>query len=146
MGPGGACGESEVMTIGRLAREVGLNVETIRYYQRIGLIAEPAKPKTGYRKYSAEILEQLLFIKRAKQLGFTLKEIKRLLSLQENSDVCSEMCSATERLLEDIRGRIQDLQRMETELSSLLQTCTDSSGCMVLKALQSPNPNGNLDS
>ena len=124
------------MTIGRLAKAAGVNLETIRYYQKLQLIVKPPKPKIGYRKYSDEVLEQLLFIRKAKDLGFTLNDIRKLLSLQDKPDVCSEMRAATERILEDIRTRIHDLQNMENTLVGLLASCAESPDCQILKALQ----------
>lgn len=124
------------MTIGRLAKAANVNVETIRYYQRINLIVKPPKPKVGYREYSSKTLEQLLFIRRAKELGFTLSDIRELLRLRDKPDACSEMCSATERVLGDIRTRIRDLQNLENILVGLLDNCARSPDCLILKALE----------
>lgn len=124
------------MTIGRLAKAAGVNVETIRYYQRIQLIAQPLKPEGGYRRYPPSTLEELLFIRRAKDLGFTLNDIRELLSLRDKPEVCREMCAATERILEDIRVRIRDLQNLENTLTGLLEDCAQSPDCLILQALQ----------
>jgi MerR family mercuric resistance operon transcriptional regulator len=95
------------LTISRLAREAGLGVETIRYYQRIGLLEEPPKLAQGYRIYPDESLARLHFICRAKQLGFTLNEIKELLML-ESSD-CQQMQQIAKQKLASIQQRIVDL-------------------------------------
>lgn len=126
-----------MMTIGQLAECANVHVETIRYYQRTGLLPKPPKPESGYRKYSQEALEQLVFIKRSKELGFTLSDIKGLLSLRGQPDACSQMCAATERMLGDVRARIQDLQKLEATLARLLEDCSQDSDCQILKALQS---------
>jgi MerR family transcriptional regulator, mercuric resistance operon regulatory protein len=126
------------MTIGQLAKAAGVNVETIRYYQRVELIAEPPKPETGYRRYSTGILEELLFIRRAKDLGFSLNDIKELLALRDKPNVCREMCAATERILGNVRTRIKDLQNLETTLVGLLEGCSESTECLILQTLQPP--------
>lgn len=124
------------MTIGRLAKAAGVNVETIRYYQRIELIARPPNPEGGYRMYPPSILEELLFIRRAKDFGFTLNDIRELLSLRDKPEVCREMCAATERILENIRTRIRGLQNLENTLVNLLEDCAQSPDCLILQALQ----------
>ena len=78
---------TETMTIGNLAKAAGVNVETIRYYQRIGLVDEPDKPAQGYRRYPASIIDRIRFIKRAQELGFRLNEIIDLLSLNDGNCV-----------------------------------------------------------
>ena len=124
------------LTISRLASLAGVGVETIRYYQRLGLITEPAKPLSGYRTYSVETLKQLKFIARAKQLGFTLKEIAELMQL-DSSD-----CVTTRQLAQDKLGLIQkkitDLQAMTQILQELIDTCETTSAqptCPILQAL-----------
>ena len=109
------------MTIGRLARAAGVNIETIRYYQRRGLLATPRKPLSGVRRYSSEILTRLRFIKRAQELGFTLREITELLSLGDGS--CTETRAIAEHRLTDIETRIRDLESMRATLSKLIRTC-----------------------
>lgn len=109
------------LTISRLAREAGVGVETIRYYQRVGLLDEPPKPAQGYRVYPQQALGRLHFIARAKQLGFTLNEIKDLLLL-DNAD-CRQTQDIASQKLESIRARISDLSAMAESLQQLIQTC-----------------------
>lgn len=109
------------MTIGRLARAGGVNVETVRYYQRRGLLITPGKPVSGVRRYTAEMLGRLRFIKRAQELGFTLREIAELLKLGDGS--CQETRTIAERRLADIEARIRDLESMRDTLGKLIRTC-----------------------
>ncbi|MEW6331507.1 MAG: MerR family DNA-binding protein [Pseudomonadota bacterium] len=109
------------MTIGRLARAGGVNIETIRYYQRRGLLATPGKPLGGVRRYTTETLGQLRFIRRAQELGFTLREIAELLKLGDGS--CAQTRAIAERRLADIETRIRDLQAMRVTLRRLIRTC-----------------------
>jgi len=109
------------LTIGKLAKAAGVNVETIRYYQRIGLIAEPAKPAQGYRTYPADTVARIRFIKRAQELGFTLDEITDLLSLNERD--CDEARAIAEHKLDLIQHRMDDLAAMQRELTKLIKTC-----------------------
>ncbi|NRB38022.1 MAG: MerR family transcriptional regulator [Pseudomonadales bacterium] len=128
--------QKKSLTIGRVAKQVGVNVETIRFYQRQGLISQPVKPSQGYRCYPDQVIERLRFIQRAKALGFTLAEISSLLELS------SSQCSATRQLgqvkLDLIRAKIADLQAMERALASLLTQCDVSqkhSDCPIIAAL-----------
>lgn len=109
------------LTIGKLAKAADVNVETIRYYQRIGLIAEPSKPAQGYRTYPADMVERIRFIKRAQELGFTLDEITDLLSLNERD--CDEARAIAEHKLDIIQHRLDDLAAMQRELSKLINAC-----------------------
>ena len=124
-------------SIGRLAGEAGVNVETIRYYQRRGLLAEPAKPASGHRRYSPELAKHLRFIRRAQALGFTLDEIASLLSLDE-ARACAETRDMAARKLELIRSKLADLTAMRKALSTLMREC-DSAGstgaCPIIHAL-----------
>jgi MerR family mercuric resistance operon transcriptional regulator len=117
-------------TIGKLAEKAGVNVETIRYYQRQGLIAEPPRPSSGYRRYSQDAVEELRFIMRAKTLGFSLAEIRELLALDSN-DVDARRKLAGDKL-ELIRNRIRDLEVMAHSLQNIVDSCrspADSCGC-----------------
>ena len=129
--------EIDGLTIGQLARQAGVNVETIRYYQRIGLIAEPPKPLQGYRRYRASIVDRIQFIKRAQDLGFTLNEITDLLSLNDGN--CEEVRTIAEHKLEDIKRRIEDLTAMQNELTRLVKSCrrnADGRGhCAIIQTL-----------
>ena len=123
------------MTIGALAEKADVNVETVRYYQRVGLLKEPSKPPSGYRKYTGEDLERLLFIRRAKNLGFSLADIGGLLSLPSSPESCTSACSVAERHLQDVRQRIQELTTLQRQLEQMLGCCQQKSGCVVLRAL-----------
>ncbi len=109
------------LTIGQLAREAGVNVETVRYYQRRGLLPEPPRPPGGIRRYSAETVARIRFIKRAQRLGFTLTEIGELLSLGEGH--CHEVQALARRKYQSIEARIRDLETMAVALRALLSQC-----------------------
>lgn len=113
--------QSQNMTIGRLAEAASVNVETIRYYQRIGLISEPKKPLHGYRKYTHEVLKQIIFIKRAQQLGFSLQEIADLLELGDGH--CSDVRKRAEKKRDKIANQIKNLQTLQTTLDQLIHAC-----------------------
>jgi len=117
-----ATGQTDAgLTIGPLARAAGVNIETIRYYQRIGLIGEPVKPAQGYRRYPAATVERIRFIKRAQELGFSLNEITDLLSLNDRD--CNEARAMAEHKQELIQQRIDDLSAMQRELTKLIRAC-----------------------
>lgn len=109
------------MTIGRLARAAGVNIETVRYYQRRGLLNTPRKPPGGTRRYASDSLTRLRFIRRAQELGFTLREIAGLLKLGDGS--CAETRAIAEHRLADIETRIHDLESMRDTLGKLIRTC-----------------------
>lgn len=124
------------LTISRLAEAAGIGVETIRYYQRIGLLSEPAKPASGYRVYAQSDIGRLQFIHRAKELGFTLAEIQELLSLDHTA--CAQTQDIARRKLALIQTKIADLQAMVTVLDALLQSCranTSHTGCPIIETL-----------
>ena len=111
----------EAMTIGRLAKAAGVNVETVRYYQRRGLIAEPGKPPGGQRRYADDVVRQLVFIRRAQQLGFSLEEVKSLLDLGAGG--CRDARVLLEGKFEVLGARIAQLTRMRRELSRYIEAC-----------------------
>lgn len=114
------------LTIGILAKHGGVNVETIRYYQRRGLLQEPMKPSGGFRRYPQEALKRVLFIKRAQSLGFTLEEILGLLALDERK-ACLETRGIAAHKLELIEQKITDLSKMRKSLARLVRSCDASS-------------------
>ena len=129
------------MTIGRLADSAGVNVETIRYYQRRGLLAEPARPVNGQRRYPALLVKRVCFIKRAQVLGFTLDEIVGLLDLDLDLDAaraCVDTRELAARKLQLIESKLADLTAMRKALTSLMRQC-DSVGsagaCPIIHAL-----------
>ena len=112
------------LSIGSLAKAADVNVETIRYYQRRGLLEEPSKPLGGHRRYAASAAKRVRFIKRAQQLGFTLEEIKELLLLEDGQN-CREARLLAERKLDLIEARITDLTRMRRSLKGLIAACVE---------------------
>jgi MerR family transcriptional regulator, mercuric resistance operon regulatory protein len=110
------------LTIGALAREAGVTVETIRFYQRKGLLHEPSKPYGGIRRYGATELARVLFVKSAKRLGFNLDEISQLLQLEDGTH-CHEAADIATARLTDVRTRLAELHRMEAALSQLVEAC-----------------------
>lgn len=124
------------LTIGKVAQQANVTIETIRYYQRKGLLNEPAKPDTGYRQYPIEVIARIRFIKRAQQSGFTLKEISDLLSL--DSDHCEDVRKMAEQKRQQIDDQIKDLTALSQVLDSLVKGCqTDPSTvhCSLINAL-----------
>ncbi len=109
------------LTIGQLARLAKVNVETIRYYQRIGLLTEPTKPASGYRRYPENTIEKLQFIKRAKLMGFSLQEIAELIELGESA--CDHVRLRAEAKREQITAQIQELEDLRQTLDQLIEQC-----------------------
>ncbi len=125
------------LTIGRLARAAGVNVETVRYYQRVGLLEEPPRPAGGYRTYPPDTVERIRFIKRAQKLGFRLQEIRELLELDETS--CRDVQQRARRKREQIDRQIADLQALRNTLDTLIRTCEErgeSRACPIVESLQ----------
>ena len=125
------------MTIGQLAEAAEVNVETVRYYHRRGLLPAPSRPAGGIRRYSADMLTRLRFIKRSQSLGFSLDEVEVLLSLQDGH-ACNSARAIAEHKLVDVRQRIQDLSMLEATLATLVQRCSTSKGkvsCPLIDAL-----------
>ncbi len=127
------------LTIGQLARKARINVETIRYYERRGLIPEPPRRESGYRQYSRDAVARIHFIKRAKELGFSLKEISELLFLRiDPYTTCGDVKKRAEVKIADIEEKIRDLQRMKEALKKLGVACKGQrpiSECLILEAL-----------
>lgn len=127
------------MTIGQVARDAGVGVETIRFYERRGLMDEPPRRSSGYRQYPPEAVRQLRFIRRAKELGFSLREIADLLDLRADGEAqCEEVRHQLEAKAADVRRRIADLHHIQEALSHLAATCAaqDPLGaCPILEAL-----------
>ncbi|QDL54981.1 Hg(II)-responsive transcriptional regulator [Rhodoferax aquaticus] len=125
-------------TIGTFADAGGVNVETIRFYQRKGLLTEPERPLGGIRRYGPEDVTRVRFIKSAQRLGFSLDEIAELLRLEDGTH-CQEASSLATRKLTDVRERLADLSRMEKVLSELVGACNSRSGnvtCPLIASLQ----------
>lgn len=135
------------LTIGKIARLAEIGVETVRFYEREGLIEEPPRRESGYRQYPEETVHRLRFIKRAKELGFTLREIKELLGLRidlSSAATCNAVRKLAEEKITDVRGRIRTLQRMEAVLVKLVGSCRNravTSDCPILEVLQQEEAN-----
>ncbi|MBI4827418.1 MAG: MerR family transcriptional regulator [Nitrospinae bacterium] len=137
------------LTIGKAAKLAGVGVETVRFYEREGLVPEPPRRQSGYRQYPAETVQRIRFIRRAKDIGFTLKEIREMLGLRVDASAAAT-CDAARKLAEekiaDVRGKISTLRRMETVLARLVDCCkkrSASSECPILETLIKEGSDGN---
>ncbi len=130
----------EAMTIGRLAKAAGVNVETVRYYQRRGLLREPSKPAGGQRRYSPAVLQQIGFIRRAQQLGFSLEEVKALMELAGARD-SRDARAIAEQKYESLGARITQLNGMRRQLKRLIEACkrrARGTPCPIIAELSKP--------
>ncbi len=126
----------KISTISMAAKKAGIGLETIRYYQRIGLVEEPKKPNSGYRVYPEETVSRLKFIQRAKELGFSLSEISTLLVLGDGQ--CVETREIASHKLTIIKNKISDLQAIESTLEKLINSCEKNpshQGCPIISAI-----------
>ena len=126
------------LTIGRLAARTGVNIETIRYYERIGMIPPPPRSAGGQRRYEESHLRRLAFVRRCRELGFPLDEIRTLLALVDGGSYsCTEVRNMTVRQLEAVRRRIADLRVMERTLDTMAAACAGGSvpDCPIVDAL-----------
>ncbi|GAA1573157.1 Zn(2+)-responsive transcriptional regulator [Kribbella hippodromi] len=132
------------MRTGELAGQAGVNAETLRYYERRGLLERPPRTSGGYRDYPASTVELLRFVKRAKELGFTLDDIEELVHLDAGGpDSCDAALTLAETRKADLEARIADLERMRDSLSELVDTCAlprDQRRCVLLEALAAVEP------
>jgi MerR family mercuric resistance operon transcriptional regulator len=117
-----------MMTIGKIAKQAGVGVETIRFYERKGLIKQPKKEfSEGFRSYSQDEALKIRFIKRAQELGFTLREIKELLDLNTNPRAtCDDVRILAETKISEIEQKIKDLKQMKASVRQLEKACSDS--------------------
>ena len=129
----------KLLTRGQLARLAGVGIETVRFYEREGLLAEPARTPAGYRQYGEDVVARLRFIQRAKELGFTLNDTKELLSLRVDPDTsCEDVKARAEAKIADIEEKIKTLRRMKKSLARLTTECGGKGGgseCPILDAL-----------
>lgn len=126
------------MQIGELASTTGCRVVTIRYYERIGILPPPARAQNNYRLYGEAHLRRLSFVRRTRKLGFSLDEVRTLLGLIDAGRyTCDDMRCLAQGHLDDVRGRLQDLQRMEAMLADLVAQCTGGTtpDCSLLETL-----------
>lgn len=127
-------------TIGKLAKESGVTVETVRFYEQKGLIKQPA-PKSGYRKYPYDDIIKIKFIKRTQELGFTLNEAKELLELRVKSDAkCGQVKAKAEHKLDEVEKKIKDLNKMKRSLKKMINSCANNeksiSECPILECFE----------
>lgn len=130
----------EPLTIGKVARLAGVGVETIRFYEREGLVEEPPRRASGYRQYPRAAVSRIRFIRRAKELGFSLREIKELLALRLDPErTCEDIRRRAEAKISGIEERIRTLERMKRALEKLAAACGGrgpASECPILEALE----------
>lgn len=129
------------LTIGRVARRAGVNVETIRFYERQGIIQQPPKPQgSGVRLYPDDTVARVRFIREAQQLGFALREIRELLALRADPAAdCSEVREQATAKLEEVRQKIERLRQIDAALETLIATCPGQGGlqtCTIIDALE----------
>ena len=126
------------MTRGAVSAQAGVNIETVRYYERIGLLPAPPRSEGGHRIYSEELLRRLIFIRRSRELGFTIEEVRGLLALVDGGDyTCAEVKALTLDHLGEVRRKLADLERMEAVLDDMAARCDGGQvpDCPVIDAL-----------
>jgi Hg(II)-responsive transcriptional regulator len=136
------------MRSGQVATEAGVNVETLRYYERRGLLPEPERLQSGYRAYPSDAVGTVRFIKRAQELGFSLAEVEQLLDLAAGGpDSCEAVQQLARRKLEELDGRIATLGAMRASLQRLLSTCTrprSERECPLLQSIEEVTGRGGV--
>lgn len=131
--------DTPTLTIGALAEAAAVNVETIRFYQRKGLLSEPQRPQGSIRRYASATLSRVRFIKASQRLGFSLDEVAELLKLEDGTH-CGEARRLAEHKLQMVREKLTDLRRVETALDQLVSQCGSVRGavkCPLISSLQS---------
>lgn len=132
----------KALTIGRIAEQADVGIDTIRFYERRGLLPAPRRTASGYRLYTPDTVGRLNFIRRAKDLGFTLEEISSLLGLQDSRGSKAAVRALTRRKLEQINSKMQDLARIRDVLTALEHDCAGSGDvrtCPIIEALSDPS-------
>lgn len=131
------------MRIGEVARQAEVNVQTLRYYERRGLLPAPRRRPSGYREYSADAVRLVRFIKRAQDLGFTLRDIEELIQLRRNPvRNCASVRAAAARKADDVAARIRQLTAVQKALRQLADACESAGGtrCPIIDALNDDGP------
>ena len=132
------------LTIGALAQAADVGVETVRFYERKGLLLEPPRTPSGYRQYPIDAVERLRFIRRAQGLGFALQEISDLLELRvDEVAACGTVEVRAREKLQQVAGKIEELRRIETALNGLVRACQarqPTSDCPILEELEDRGP------
>jgi MerR family transcriptional regulator, mercuric resistance operon regulatory protein len=114
-----------MITIGKLSKRTGCNIETIRYYERIGILLKPLRSEGGTRLYNREQIKRLVFVRRSRELGFSLEEIRTLLRLvDDKKTTCQKIKTMAERHLQDIEKKIADLQKLQKTLDDISSQCS----------------------
>lgn len=124
--------------IGALSQATGVNIETIRYYERIGILPAPPRSRGGHRVYGLDHMKRLAFVRRSRELGFSLQEVRGLLDLVDGGEVtCDQVKAVTLGHLDEVRRRIADLRRMERVLRDMAATCAGGAvpECPIVDAL-----------
>ena len=126
------------LTIGRLAELGGVNLETVRYYERRGLLPKPPRTEAGYRQFPPDTAQRLRFIKRAQELGFSLEEIRDLLALRVERGNCADVRARAQAKIADIEEKMKTLAAMKSTLRDLVNGCEqgDSTECVILASLE----------
>jgi len=127
------------LKISQVGKQAGVNIETIRYYERLKLITEPERTESGYRVFSPEVVQRIRFIKRSQDLGFTLTEIQKLLTLTESAGyTCAQVKKIASQKLEEVELKIRDLENIKSILQDLLSKCEDGlvDACPIIEKLQ----------
>lgn len=126
------------LTIGRLAQTAGVNLETVRYYERRGLLPKPPRTQAGYRQFPPDTSQRLHFIKRAQELGFSLEEIRELLALRVERGNCADVRARAQAKIADIEKKMKALAAMKSTLRDLVKKCEQgaSAECMILASLE----------
>ncbi len=131
--------ETSTLTIGALAQAAGIGVETVRFYERRGLLPEPPRTPSGYRQYPGDAVDRVKFIRRAQGLGFALREISELLDLRvDEVAACGPVEAQAREKLEQVAGKIEALRRIETALQRLVEACEarePTGACPILEEL-----------
>jgi MerR family mercuric resistance operon transcriptional regulator len=130
--------DTALIPIGILASLTGCNIETIRFYEKIGVLPKPRRTQSGRRVYGQDLVQRLTFIRRTRELGFTLDEVRALLRLADaRDDHCSEVKDKAILHREDVKTKIADLRRMQKVLDTLIAQCQagDQSGCPLIETL-----------
>lgn len=129
----------EYLTTGRLAKEAGVNIDTVRYYEKRGLIPKPARKDSGYRLFKEDAIRRIAFIKHAQEIGFSLREVEELLSLRVNSKTtCGDVQKKTEAKIVEVESKILNLQRIKRALEKMTDICrsnTRTNECPILDML-----------
>lgn len=130
-----------LLLIGQVAKQTGCKVETIRFYEKEQLLPEPARSEGGNRLYTPVLVDRLVFIRRCRELGFTMNEIRQLLSLVDEEEVsCDRVKTIADRHLSDVRDKIADLKKMERTLEQMSKRCPGGAkpDCPIIQSLQAP--------